>query len=114
MEVVMEIQRDSYLKQLIAYAGETDPCIPWEALVDWHSRASDPGSRAVYLLPVRSHGGPPEIDDAYRKLVDWVERGVHPGVVQMRMPDGSMRRLAPVEKDFPAEMKGPEMKGSIR
>ena len=100
--------------KLIAYAGETDPCIPWEALVDWHSRASDPGSRAVYLLPVRSHGGPSEIDDAYRKLVDWVERGVHPGVVQMRMPDGSMRRLAPVEKDFPAEMKGPEMKGSIR
>ena len=69
--------------KLIAYAGEIDPCIPWEPLVDWHRAANCPDSRAVYLLPGRAHGGPPELKDAYRLLIDWVEKGVRPAAATL-------------------------------
>ena len=82
--------------KLIAYAGEIDPCIPWEPLVNWHRAANCPDSRAVYLLPGRAHGGPPEIRDAYRLLVDWVEKGVRPETVTLVRPGEAECPLKPL------------------
>lgn len=89
--------------KLIAYAGELDACIPWEPLIDWHLKANCPESRAVYLLPERTHGGPPEITGMYRMLVDWVENGVRPGRVDVAMPDKTVRKLDPVPAVRPTE-----------
>jgi len=82
--------------KLIAYAGEIDPCIPWEPLADWHRAANCPESRVVYLLPERTHGGPPEIKDAYRLLVDWVEKGVRPGTVPLVRTNGQTVPIKPL------------------
>ena len=87
--------------KLIAYAGEIDPCIPWEPLVDWHRAANCPESRAVYLLPGRTHGGPPEIKNVLRLLIDWVEKGVRPGTVTQVGKDGAERALEPVALSRP-------------
>ena len=79
----------------VAYA-DLDPCIPWEPLVDWHRTANCPDSRVVYLLPGRAHGGPPEIRDAYRLLVDWVEKAIRPETAPLVRKDGAECPLKPL------------------
>ena len=82
--------------KLIVYAGEIDPCIPWEPLCDWHRVANSGDSRVMYLLPERAHGGPPEFKNAFALIRDWVENGRKPSTAEVVHVDGSVRLLDPI------------------
>ena len=96
--------------KLLVWAGLEDSICPYPALMDWHDAAERKVGREtldaccrMYLLPGLAHGrgrGLGGVDDAERIIIDWVERGIRPEVVQGSLRDGTKIDLKPYPACF--------------
>lgn len=87
--------------KLLTWAGLSDPVCPYTALVKWYEAAVGKlGKKAfdeccrMYLFAGLKHEGRAVIP-AEQMIVDWVERGISPGVVQASFRDGTKYTAKP-------------------
>ena len=94
--------------KLFVFAGLEDPIVPCPPIVDWYrsvvtrlgAQEKADSFMRFYLLPGRAHGGGSGVQDLNGRneaLIDWVEKGVAPGVLDGRLKGGGTHPIEPLK-----------------